>query len=88
MEEALDLSSDRLLNKKKALTDHPAPLPHPSVYWLDAVDSAGHIQRDLNSTTHLHLVPRNRMGGAIPLFPIGSNSVVQRDKFSFLFLSM
>jgi hypothetical protein len=49
--------------------------------------SMRHSGRDVKLTTHLHLVPRLRMGGAMPLLPPIYLHAVQRDSFAFNFHS-
>ena len=47
------------------------PGAHPAFYSIGTgVLSRGYSDWGVASTTHLHLVPRFRMSGAIPLFPL------------------
>ena len=44
---------------------------HPALYSMGSgVLSRGYSGRGVKLTTHLHLVPRLRMSGAIPLIPL------------------
>jgi hypothetical protein len=41
----------------------------PPIQWLSGAPSLGESGRGVKLTTHLHLVPRSRMRGAIPPLP-------------------
>jgi hypothetical protein len=66
----------------------------PPIQWVPGALSLGQNGQGVKLTTHLHLVPRSRMCGAIPPLPqyvfMAWSLVKHRDSFTFfyLFISM
>jgi hypothetical protein len=64
--------------------------PQPPIQWVPGALSLGYSGRGMKLTTHIHLVPRSRMRGAIPPLPqyafMAWCLVKHRDKFTFTFI--